>query len=88
MHRAPACDDDLKALFLNCTWSRKPQLSDTEPLIGVAGGISQAIGVETMSLRPVDYEISAGLGLDISETDEWVRDDWPGFRRKSTHTTS
>ncbi len=73
---------DLSALFLNCTLSRTPQLSHTEGLIGVAERIFQANGVETEVLRPVDYEIPAGLGLDMSETDEWDRDEWPTIQAK------
>jgi len=79
---APATYDDLKVLFLNCTLSRTPQLSHTEGLIGVAERIFQANGVETEVLRPVDYEIPAGLGLDMSETDEWDRDEWPTIQAK------
>ena len=74
---APARYDDLKVLFLNCTLSRTPILSHTEGLIRVAERIFQANGVETKLIRPVDYELPAGLGLDMSQTDEWDRDDWP-----------
>lgn len=28
-------------------------------------------------IRPVDYEIAAGLGVDMAQTDEWDKDDWP-----------
>jgi multimeric flavodoxin WrbA len=74
---SPASYDDLNVLFLNCTLSRTPQLSHTEGLIRVAEKIFHANGVETKYIRPVDYEIPAGLGLDMSKADEWDRDDWP-----------
>jgi len=73
----PAKYDDLKALFLNCTLGRTPVLSHTEALIGVAQQVLEANGVKTKVIRPVDYEIPAGLGKDMSKTPEWDRDDWP-----------
>jgi len=74
----PMTFDDLSVLFLNCTLSRTPIMSHTEGLIRVAQGVFDQAGVkETKVLRPVDYEIPAGLGLDMSQTDEWERDDWP-----------
>ena len=63
---APAKYDDLKVLFLNCTLNRTPVLSHTEALIHVAQRIFEANGVSTNIIRPVDYEIPAGLGLDMS----------------------
>lgn len=73
----PAKYDDLSVLFLNCTLSRNPIMSHTEGLIKVAQKIFEANGVQTKIIRPVDYEIAAGLGKDMSETPEWERDDWP-----------
>ncbi len=69
--------DDLKVLFLNCTLNRTPILSHTEGLIKVAQKIFEANKVSTKIIRPVDYGIPAGLGLDMSKTDEWDKDDWP-----------
>lgn len=65
---APAKYDDLKALFLNCTLNRTPVLSHTEGVIDIAKNIFEAVGVQTKVIRPVDYEIPAGLGLDMSQT--------------------
>ncbi|MEM9299504.1 MAG: flavodoxin family protein, partial [Bacteroidota bacterium] len=73
----PASYNDITALFLNCTLNRTPVLSHTEGLIKVAQRIFEANGVKSKIIRPVDYEIPAGLGLDMSETPEWDRDDWP-----------
>jgi hypothetical protein len=74
---APAKYDDLKALFLNCTLNRTPVLSHTKGVIDIAKNIFEANRVQTKVIRPVDYEIPAGLGLDMSQTDEWDKDDWP-----------
>ncbi|NJN23779.1 MAG: flavodoxin family protein, partial [Acaryochloridaceae cyanobacterium RL_2_7] len=79
---APKTYDDLKVLFLNCTLNRTPVLSHTEGLIEVSKQIFEANGVQTKVIRPVDYEIPAGLGLDMSQTDEWDRDDWPQLQKE------
>ena len=73
----PAKYHDLKALFLNCTLNRTPILSHTRGVIDIAKNIFEVNGVKTKVIRPVDYEIPAGLGLDMSKTDEWDKDDWP-----------
>ncbi|MEM0913183.1 MAG: NAD(P)H-dependent oxidoreductase [Planctomycetota bacterium] len=79
----PAAYDDLSVLFLNCTLSRSPIMSHTEGLIKVAQGIFERAGVKsTEIIRPVDYEVPAGLGLDMSQTPEWDRDDWPQIQAK------
>jgi len=74
--------DDLKVLFLNCTLNRTPILSHTEGLIKVAQKIFEANGVASKIIRPVDYDIPAGLGLDMSKTDEWDKDDWPIIQKE------
>ena len=80
--KAPAKYDDLSVLFFNCTLNRTPVLSHTEGLIGVADRIFRANGVKTKIIRPVDYEIAAGLGHNMAETDEWDRDDWPQLQKE------
>lgn len=79
---APKKYDDLKVLFLNCTLNRTPVLSHTEGLIEVSKQIFEANGAQAKIIRPVDYEIPAGLGLDMSQTDEWDRDDWPQIQKE------
>ncbi|MEM9052993.1 MAG: flavodoxin family protein, partial [Bacteroidota bacterium] len=78
----PAKYDDLKVLFLNCTLNRTPVLSHTEGLIKKAQAILDGVGVSSKIIRPVDYEIPAGLGLDMSQTPEWDRDDWPMIQKE------
>ena len=78
----PAKYNDLSALMLNCTLTRSPLLSHTEGLFRVAEGIFKANGVATEILRPVDYELAAGLGKNMADTDEWERDDWPEIQAK------
>lgn len=79
---APASYSDLSALMLNCTLTRSPKLSHTEGLLKVAERIFQANGVSTEILRPVDYNIPAGLEHDYSGRDGYGTDDWPGIQAK------
>ncbi len=78
----PAKYDDLNVLFLNCTLNRTPVLSHTEGLIAIAKNIFEANGVSAKVIRTVDYTIPAGLGLDMSKTDEWDKDDWPQIQKE------
>ena len=78
----PAAYGDLKVLILNCTLNRTPVLSHTEGVIQIAREIFASVGASCECLRPVDYEIPAGLGLDMAQTPEWDRDDWPQIQDK------
>jgi len=78
----PAKYDDLNVLFLNCTLNRTPVLSHTEGLIKKAATIFESVGASTKIIRPVDYDIPAGLGLDMSKTPEWDKDDWPNIQKE------
>ena len=52
---------DLRALFLNCTLKRSPELSHTEGLIRISRAIMEKNGVSVEELRPVDYDIAYGV---------------------------
>ncbi len=67
---------DLKALFLNCTLKRSPELSHTQGLIDISRGIMEKNGVSVEVLRPVDYNIAFGVWPDMREHG-WEEDDWP-----------
>jgi multimeric flavodoxin WrbA len=81
------CDDskwsftDLRAVFLNCTLKRSPQLSHTEGLLRSPHAIMDANGVAVDMPRPVDHEIPPGVYPDMTEHG-WERDDWPGIYEK------
>ena len=79
---APATYGDLSALLLNCTLTRSPNLSHTEGLMGIAKDILETNGVTVEYLRPVDYEIPAGLKHDYAGRDGYDRDDWPQIQAK------
>ncbi|HSL81758.1 MAG TPA: flavodoxin family protein [Thermoanaerobaculia bacterium] len=72
---------DLKALFLNCTLKRTPELSHTEGLIEVSKAILEANGVAVEVLRPVDHDVAFGVYPDMTEHGR-ERDGWPAIQEK------
>ena len=67
---------DLRALFLNCTLKRSPELSHTQGLVDISAAIMAANGVTTETIRPVDYDLAFGVWPDMTEHG-WNQDDWP-----------
>jgi len=72
---------DLRALFLNCTLKRSPELSHTDGLIRIARAIMEKVGVAVESLRPVDFKIAYGVQPDMREHG-WEEDEWPAIYEK------
>ena len=72
---------DLKALFLNCTLKRSPELSHTDGLVRISRAIMERNGVTVEALRPVDYDIAFGVYPDMREHG-WEKDDWPAIFEK------
>jgi multimeric flavodoxin WrbA len=72
---------DLRAIFLNCTLKRSPEMSNTEGLIAISREILEKNGVETETLRPVDFDIATGVWGDMTEHG-WEKDDWPEIYEK------
>ena len=73
---APAGYDDSRALFLDCTLKRSPEVSNTEGLIDSSRHIMQAHGMQVEVIRPVDHDITTGVWPDMREHG-WADDDWP-----------
>lgn len=71
----------LKALFLNCTLKRTPELSHTEGLINISRSIMEKNGIIVDVIRPVDHKIAYGVYPDMTEYG-WDQDDWPGIYEK------
>ena len=71
----------LKAIFLNCTLKKSPELSHTEGLIRMSQAIMEANGIATEIIRPVDHRIAFGVYPDMS-TKGWDVDDWPPIQQK------
>jgi multimeric flavodoxin WrbA len=72
---------DLKALFLNCTLKKSPELSHTEGLINIPRKIMEKNGVSVDIIRPVDFNIAHGVYPDMTKYG-WERDDWPMIYEK------
>lgn len=66
----------LKALFLNCTLKKSPQVSHTQGLVDMSSAIMEKVGVLVQDVRPVDFAIANGVYPDMTEHG-WDRDDWP-----------
>ncbi|MDW7683706.1 MAG: flavodoxin family protein [Bacillota bacterium] len=71
----------LKALFLNCTLKKSPELSHTEGLMKVSQAIMEKNGVEVEFLRMVDHNIAYGVYPDMREHG-WYEDAWPAIYKK------
>jgi multimeric flavodoxin WrbA len=71
----------LKAVFLNRTLKRTPEVSNTQGLIDISKAIMEKNGVEVEVLRAVDYDIAYGVWPDMREHG-WPNDEWPGILEK------
>ncbi len=72
---------NVRALFLNCTLKRSPEMSHTQGLIDIAAAIMETSEVSVEVLRPVDYSIAYGVWPDMTEHG-WSQDDWPEILEK------
>ena len=65
----------LRALYVNCTLKRSPEVSNTQGLIDVSVAIMAANGVSVDQFRAVDHDLASGVYLDMREhgaaTDAW-----------------
>ncbi len=66
----------LKAMFINCTLKRSPELSHTEGLVDASAGLMFKHGVSVEVVRAVDHDIATGVYPDMTEHG-WERDEWP-----------
>ncbi len=69
---------DLKALFINCTLKRSPEVSHTQGLMDISMEIMRRNDVEVECIRAVDHEIATGVWPDMTEHG-WERDEWPAI---------
>ena len=72
---------DLRALFVNCTLKRSPEVSHTQGLADRSIEIMRAHGVQVDIIRAVDQEIASGVWPDMTEHG-WARDDWPAIHEQ------
>ena len=69
---------DLRALFINCTLKRSPEVSHTQGLADISMEIMRRQGVAVETVRAVDRDIASGVWPDMTEHG-WARDDWPAI---------
>ena len=70
--------DDLRALFINCTLKRSPEISNTQGLADRSIAIMRQHGVAVDVLRAADLDIATGVWPDMTEHG-WPTDAWPGI---------
>ncbi len=66
----------LRAMFINCTLKRSPEVSNTQALVDASASIMMKHGVQVEVLRAVDHDIATGVYVDMTEHG-WERDEWP-----------
>jgi hypothetical protein len=52
---------DLRAMFVNCTLKRSPEVSNTQGLMDISMEIMRRNGVEVECIRAVDHDIATGV---------------------------
>jgi multimeric flavodoxin WrbA len=75
---APWDFSDLRALYLNCTLKRSPEVSNTQALADRSIAIMRRLGVTVEVIRAVDHDIATGVYPDMTEHG-WPADAWPGI---------
>ena len=78
---APARYDDLRAVFINCTLKKSPNMSHTQGLMERSIAIMEHVGISVESIRAADYELPPGVQPDMTEHG-YDRDDWPAMHKK------
>lgn len=66
----------LKALYINCTLKRSPEVSHTQGLVDRSVALMRHNGVEVDQIRAVDHDIAVGVRPDMTEYG-WETDEWP-----------
>lgn len=72
---------ELKAIFINCTLKKSPEMSHTDGLIEISSSIMKQNAVQVEILRAVDYDIAPGVYDDMTKHG-WDKDDWPDLFQK------
>ena len=66
----------LRALYVNCTLKRSPEISNTQGLADTSIAVMREQGVEVEVIRAVDRQIATGVWPDMREHG-WEQDEWP-----------
>lgn len=79
--KSPTAYGDLRAVFLNGTLKRSPEVSQTEGLMAISVGLLRSLGVRVDIVRTVDHVIPPGVQPDM-RLHGWERDDFPDLYRE------
>jgi multimeric flavodoxin WrbA len=79
--RSEADYSDLRAMFINCTLKRSPELSHTQGLMDISMEIMRRNEVEVECIRAVDHQIATGVWPDMTEHG-WEVDEWPAITER------
>ena len=79
--RPPAAYADLRAVYINCTLKRTPDLSHTQGLMDRSIALMRFQGVTVDTIRFIDHDVATGVYPDMREhgwaTDAWPDEIWP-----------
>jgi multimeric flavodoxin WrbA len=67
---------DLKAIYLNCTLKRSPEVSNTQGLLDRSIALMREQGVEVTAVRVIDHDLATGIYPDMT-AHGWDHDGWP-----------
>ncbi len=67
---------NLKAVYVNCTLKKTPEISHTASLMELSERIMTKEKVEIDTIRLVDYQVANGVYPDMTEHN-WDKDEWP-----------
>lgn len=68
--------DGLKAVYINCTLKKSPEVSNTQGLMDTSITLMRNHGVHVDTIRFVDHDIAFGVYPDMREHG-WQSDAWP-----------
>jgi len=71
----------LRALFINCTLKKSPEVSHTNGLIAMSKKIMDENRVSTKVIRAVDHDIAFGVYPDMKDHG-WSTDRWPEIQEQ------
>ena len=66
----------LRAMFVNCTLKRSPEVSHTQGLVDASADLMRKHGVEVEVIRAIDHDLATGVYPDMTEHG-WASDEWP-----------
>ena len=72
---------DLRAVYINCTLKKSPEVSNTEGLLEASREIMEKHRVKTDVIRAIDHDIATGVYPDMREHG-WQTDAWPELYKK------